>query len=132
MKGSAVYISVFIATQIIIIGILAVGVKNINNMDDLVRRETVNLTAERVESAGYALNSMSEDSYMELQFKEDAEYEFTEESGQLYISFEYFRQRNSEKLETPNSLRLSEEAEVNKICLRNKGSHVLLEPGGCN
>jgi hypothetical protein len=135
-KGSMSIAAVTTATVIIVLILLGLALDTGEVVRDKIRIETVNVTAERINSALYMTDAL-EEARVELDLEE--EYGFTEETDGVYLNYtsgamalSFMGNTGKEKLEAPINFELKDPGVAEEICLIKEGSEVLLSRGGCN
>jgi hypothetical protein len=118
------------------IGTLAkVAMDQVVGVGELIRKETVQLTADRIESSIRSVNSVDE-AKLELELGGKNGYRVYSDDGENFLNYRYLNDGKTVNIrkfdDIQYSILMGEESErVDKICINNNRNNIRVTGGGC-
>jgi hypothetical protein len=134
LKGLTENIGYAILILIMISTFATIAIEQVIGVGEVIRKETVQLTADRIESAVKSLTAVDE-AKMELKMGGKNGYRIYTQNEEKYISYSYLNEEKTAKLENLNGVsytvpRDRDDGKVDKICI-NKTSSISITGGVC-
>ena len=134
MKGLTENVGYAILVLIMISTFATIAIDQVVGVGEVIRKETVQLTADRIESAVKSLTAVDE-AKIELELGGQNGYEIYSENGEKYITYSYLNTKKIAKLEPVEGVsynidRGRNDDTVSKICI-NKTSTTSITGGPC-
>lgn len=132
-KGLIEIVSLAVVTVIMVGTVATLASQNVVSVGDLIKRESLGIMGERIESTVYALDSFDR-AKVEMGLG-SSRYNIYTEDGSKYISYTYGGKTNTHELQNPYSIPYSVEGDpddgtLGRICIVKDGGIAIMR-GGC-